>query len=487
MSSDYLFTANEIVKALPGRLIADRKINVKNVEIDSRNCKTGSLFVPLKGRRTDGHFFLESALKNGAELAFITETYFRENRQEIDGLVRNYGAGFIIVKNILAALQDLARHHIRKYPAVKTIGITGSSGKTTVKEIIGSILRQSSNISINKGNFNSEIGLPLSVFGIKGNHEYAVFEMGVSRKGEMDLLVDIVRPHVAVVTNIGRAHIGFFGSIDSIAEEKRKIFSRFAGSQVGFIHEDEKFFSILSREVDGKINRYGIKNTPGFSGYEALGIDGYIIDYKDVKIKFPLAGIYNLNNALGAISVADYLAIKQSDIKKGLESVEPLFGRGEVIKNDVTIIRDCYNANPESISESIACVDELQWDGRKVFVIGSMLELGDISSDAHAELGKRVAGSNADAVFFFGKETEVSCREFRCDRKILNNKSVTSCWTSSFNELREQVLDYIKTGDLVFLKGSRSLELERLTTPILDRSASSRIEGKQTYQKGNGC
>ncbi len=342
-----------------------------------------------------------------------------------------------------------------------TIGVTGSSGKTTTKEIIGAILKEEAETAVNEGNLNSEIGLPIAALQVRKNHAFAVFEMGMNRAGEMDVLVNIVRPSFAVITNIGNAHIGILGSKKAIAEEKKKIFSLFTGRETGFIPEHDDFSDFLKSDVRGKVVMFGEKTTPGYRGMTDMGVDGLLIDWEDLHIRFPLLGTHNLHNALAAITVTLELGVSKRSIRQGLEKVRPLFGRSEILKGAVTVIQDCYNANPESVRRALDFLDQVPWKGRKVIVFGSMMELGTETEQAHADVGTRLGVSRAAATFFFGREAQKAFLSFRDAQG-----EGYSYWTDDFDALRREVLQFVRQGDLVLLKGSRSVALERLAEPL---------------------
>ena len=459
-----LFDLPEIAEITLGTPIAGVLDGVvSNVTIDSRECGEGSLFAPLPGRNTDGHNYLKEACEKGSTLCFVSRRYGLEHLAEIRRFSEQFQTLFLEVGDVLESLQTLARHHMNKCTRVEVIGITGSNGKTATKEILGSILRNHTSAAVNEGNLNSEIGLPLAVFRVDPGDEYAIFEMAVDHSGEMELLADIVRPELAAVTNIGTAHIGIFGSLEGIAEEKRQIFKYFSDESTGFVFEEEPHFQLLEAGAErGRVIPYGATTTPGFEDSRDLGLEGMGIIWRGKEMRLPLIGSHNLNNALCALSIAQFLEIPEESIRRGVEAVRPLFGRGEVLHGRVTLIRDCYNANTESVIGAIDFVDSLSWTGRKILILGSMREMGDHEETEHRAVGERLARSAAEAIFLFGKELEAA-------RAVFNpTEGRTIYWTESFEKLEEWVADYIRTDDLVLLKGSRAMKMERLTKLLLE-------------------
>jgi UDP-N-acetylmuramoyl-tripeptide--D-alanyl-D-alanine ligase len=398
--------------------------------------------------------------------------------EELRAIVERFGTAAIAVPDTLASLQTLARFHMRWLASAQDskvptrIGVTGSNGKTTTKEIIGKILSSAAPTVVNEGNLNSEIGLPIACFAVRPTHRYAVFEMGMNRRGEMDILADIVRPDLALITNIGSAHIGLLGSRAEIAKEKRKVFAHFDGRQTAFLPESEEFFPLLSEGLRGKIVRFGPSSTLGFTGSESKGLDGTIIHWEGSRIRFPLFGPYNLANALGAISVARELGVPNAEIRDGLEAVAPLFGRSQIITGRVTVAVDCYNANPDSMDRAVSFIGALPWEGRKIVVLGAMRELGEQTAEAHRALGESLRTAPFHAVFLFGPEMESAWKALAgapaADRVR---------WLTDMESLGEQLGALLSDGDLVLLKGSRGLELEKVLPRIMGDVARSDRQG----------
>lgn len=459
-----LFTAEQILEVTGAVLIQRGSLEMREAVTDSRAAGPGSLFFPLPGSRTDGHLYLEDALSRGAAGFVAASSQSRRVEGSPLELAKRSGAWGFFVADPLKALQDLAAYHLGRLKGVLRIGITGSNGKTTTKEILGSILGQEGNAAVNEGNLNSEIGLPLAALRVREDHRYAVFEMGINHPGEMDLLAGMVRPELALITNIGSAHIGFLGSREAIAREKRKIFNAFSGREKAFLHEDEEFFDYLAAGARGKVIAFGPRTTPGYRWSETLGLDGTTVHWEGLQVRFPLFGAHNLVNALAAVSVSVELGINKNKIKMGLESVRPLFGRSQILKGPVTVLLDCYNSNPDSVAQVLDFMRALEWRGRKVAILGSMLELGEQEADGHRRTGRLAAHSGLDALLLFGAEMEPASETLKGE-----GFPGFSAWTDDFDTLRAWVRDLIRPGDLVLLKGSRGVELERLL-PILQGS-----------------
>ncbi|MCX7787028.1 MAG: UDP-N-acetylmuramoyl-tripeptide--D-alanyl-D-alanine ligase [Spirochaetes bacterium] len=459
-----LFQFSEIVRIVGGSpyyLPLTEQGGITSVISDSRQASRGCLFVPLKGERTDGHYYIQEVFSKGGKASFVALEFWNQSRDSLQSYAVKYRGAYVIVPSPLEALHKLAEGYLRK-KKVHRIGVTGSNGKTTTKEILGTILSQSSSTFMNRGNLNSEIGLPLSVFEVQDDHRWAVFEMGMNHPGEIQALAQIVKPEIGILTNIGTAHIGNLGSQEAIAAEKKQLLLSLPSGGVGFIHEDEAFAPFLKEGVKARIQTFGERTTPGYGGAKNLGLKGWEMYLEGRRIRFPLIGRFNLRNALAAIAVCKELGVGISEIQMGLESVKPLFGRSQIIEGPITILLDCYNANPNSMQEALNFFHEIEWSGRRVGVFGSMKELGSYEGEAHRTLGEWILQKKLDGVFLYGEAMET----------VYQMLQSSAHRVPVFLEQRIEVLatklkEFLKEGDLVLIKGSRSLELERVVSYIV--------------------
>ena len=430
-----------------------------SVFIDSRETLPGGLFVALKGNTQDGHRFVEAAFKAGASGALVARSALEDRGLDLIGLCQRWNKVLIAAEDTLKALQDAAAAYLRQFVNLKRIGITGSSGKTTTKEIAAAIIGQEKSVVMNQGNYNSETGLPLSVFRVRSHHEVGIFEAAMNQKGEMAPLARILDPHLALITNIGSAHIGNLGSRDAIAEEKKQIFSYFNGNNTAFIPADDDYRDFLAKDILGKVVFYGASSLPAFNNFRDLGLSGTEIVWEGRPLRFNLPGSFNLNNALAAAALALEMPVSADSIRIGLESVKPLFGRGEIFQGRVTLIRDCYNSNPESLEAALDFCDTLNWPGRRIYVLGSMLELGDLSEEAHAALGRRLISCRGDMVCLYGEEMRAAADVLEHPRFM---------FTTDMEKLSRVLDSSVEKGDLVLLKGSRGCALESLTEILVE-------------------
>ncbi len=465
MGEKLLLTVQELLNATKGKLYSICSCEgFESVVTDSRNVSNNSLFIPLIGEMQDGHKYVVKAFENGASIALVQESSMREF-ESIYKTLRDNDKTLIIVENTLKALQDAAALFVKKFPHLKKVAITGSNGKTTAKECIGSVLAQKYSVITNVGNLNSETGLPLSMFTITKEHEIGVFEMGTNRRGEIKEITDVFSPDVALITNIGTAHIGILGTQQQIAEEKKEIFSNFTPSCTGYVFEDDPFTDFLKKDVIGTVNTYGVKSTSGIESVELSGLSGSTIFYQGKKILFPLIGKHNAQNAIAAIAIGQHFGLKANEIKKGLENIKPLFGRSEILEGEPTIIQDCYNGSFESMSASLDFLHNLDWKGKKIAFLGDMLELGNQSYDLHTKVLKSAIESPIEVFALVGENFSKAYSSIKEE----HNK-VVFCIESTDDdniiELCNNVKKEINPNDIVLFKGSRGIRLERAISTL---------------------
>jgi UDP-N-acetylmuramoyl-tripeptide--D-alanyl-D-alanine ligase len=409
-----MFSRQEILTALKGaRILGDGKKRIRGISTDSRSIKPGELFIPLQGEKFDGRKFIPQAIRKGA-LA-------------------------LEVKDGLSALQALAAYHRGKFN-IPVIGITGSCGKTTTKGMLAAILSQEFPALQNEENFNNEVGVPLTLLKLTSQHKAAVIEMAMQRLGEIRALAAIVKPTIAVVTNIGEAHLEYLKTVRNVARAKSEIFTFLRGEDFAVINQDDEHFEHLRSRVahfESRVETFGIIEPAGITPKELEGI------------KLPVPGEHNIYNALAAIAVAKILGIKKSSIKKGLEGFRPLSKRMEVINraDQVKIINDTYNANPQSTAAALKTLAALQ--GRKIAVLGDMLELGKSARAAHRRILRLARALKIDVVYAFGKLWPQSARIFGDKDQLIKN-------------LKKD----IRTRDIILVKGSRGMRMEEVVEAI---------------------
>jgi len=427
-----------------------------DVCIDSRACRPGSLFVALPGEVTDGHRFVAAAHAAGAIAAIVRAPH------DEDGAP--WPLPVVVVPDALVALQQLAAWYVTEH-LLETVrvGITGSNGKTTTKEILAAVLRTRYEVFASRGNLNSETGLPLSVLSTPPGVACAVYEMAMSNPGEMAPLARIVRPSHAVITNIGTAHIGQLGSRRAIADEKRQIAAAFTGVETLYIPEDDDFREVLAADVRGTVALTG----PGTQEASLSAVpDGVAIALDGHRGVLPLRGVHNGRNGLVAIAVAVSLGVPAADALAALTDVRLPDGRSQVLSlGEVTVLNDSYNANPGSM---VAAIEMAESMGATVLVLGDMYELGEFEAAGHREVLQAALSSSARAICLVGPRFRTIAEE---DPGAASPSRVSLA--DSIEGAATVLQRIVAPGDTVLLKGSRAVALERLI-PVLEKGATSR-------------
>jgi UDP-N-acetylmuramoyl-tripeptide--D-alanyl-D-alanine ligase len=451
MESFYL---KELIHAVNGKfIIGDLNILVKGISIDSRTIKNGEVYFAIQGNRYDGHDFISEAIEKGASSIVCS-------RNDID-LVKSFPKLPSVIKtdDTLVALEEFAKAYRSKFQNIKTIGITGSNGKTTTKEILTSILSVRGETLSNKGNLNNRIGLPLSIFNLTQSVEYAVFEMGTSLHGEIKILSDIVKPDLGIITNIGFSHLETFLSLEGVFKEKKVLYESVKESGCVIVNNDDKLLKTISNTGNRKIVTFALDaNADVYAKNIILYPDQTVFDlfYKEifVKVSMPAKGRFNVANALAAASCAIGFGFSLEEIKKGIEKFIPPKMRMETLitSGGAVLINDAYNANPSSIREAIETVIQ-SYPGKEInLVLGDMLELGDKSPDYHFELGKFINGQNVKSVNLYGKMS-LNTREALTDKNVFYSKDLHTL----LRNLEQLPVD----NNSVFLfKASRGMRLE---------------------------
>ncbi|WP_127812906.1 UDP-N-acetylmuramoyl-tripeptide--D-alanyl-D-alanine ligase [Bacillus thuringiensis] len=425
-------------------------LEIHGVCIDSKNMKEGNLFAPII-RVKDGHDYVKEAMDNGAVASLWKKSYGTPPK----------GVPIIFVDDTLFALQQLA-HFYRRELKVKVIGITGSSGKTTVKDIISTILSTTHRVHKTKGNLNSQIGLPLTILEMKRDTEFLILEMGMSEKGQIRNLSKIAQPDVAVITMIGQSHLETLGSKEEIAKAKLEIIDGLKGNGLLLYNGDEAL--LLQNKNLPSINckAFGEKYTNDlFPTNVQLDEYGIHFELNDSNIQYdvPLHGKHNILNTIVGIAVGQYYNVTAEKIQEALRQVNITHMRFQFItaKAGFTIINDAWNASPSSMKAAIETLQKLKVYNKKMIVIGDMLELGKEAETYHREIGKMLNEESIQYVFTYGELAGIVAEEAR--------KNFETGKVQSFNnkaKLAEEVLKVVKKKDVVLLKGSRGMALEEI-------------------------
>jgi UDP-N-acetylmuramoyl-tripeptide--D-alanyl-D-alanine ligase len=426
---------------------------VKGVSIDTRKIESGNVFVPFKGENVDGHQFVRQAINNGASAALW------------DINVPNPPADIpvIVVEDPLLALQSLANQY-RHELDLKVVGITGSNGKTTTKDIVANLLSVKYRVHKTQGNYNNHIGLPLTILSLPRDSEVAVLEMGMSGFGEIELLSEISQPDAAIITNIGESHLQDLGSREGIAKAKLEIVKglkpdglfAYCGDepllQEGVKELDLKYVETFGRSESNSIYPTKIEMNNQGSYFETSLAEGE-------TFFLPVLGQHNIHNALAGILIARHFGLRLDEIKEGLQSLKLTQMRMEMVKGKKgeSIINDAYNASPTSMKAAIGLVSELEGYHTKVLVLGDMLELGDHEKDFHQEIGRMIDQEKVQLVFTFGHLGSFIAKG------ALENFPEDRVQSFSDKESLTRELTSIITGDeLLLFKASRGMRLEEI-------------------------
>jgi len=442
---------NQVKKIVGGTYQGDEallKKKIKRISINSNDIHKDDLFIGIKGEKFNGDLFASSAIQKGAIAAIIST-----NQKEIKNK--------IIVKSGREALGKLAQYW-KSQSKIPLVAITGSNGKTTTKEMIGSIvsshLKSKKKLLMSQGNFNNDIGLPLSLLNIQKIQKCAVVEMGMNHKGEISYLSKIAIPDIAVITNIAEAHIEFFRSKKGIAKAKSEIFEGLKKDGTAIINRDDEFYSLMKNAARAKkIISFGLnKKSDVYLKKTAQGISQIHTPKGSIDIKVKLQGEHNLKNVLAAVASTIALKIPLKTIKKGIEDIKPVHGRLEVKKgfNGSMVIDDTYNANPESMR---AAIDVLaNQDYEKILIIGDMGELGKKAAQYHASIATHINKKKTLHVVGIGKLTKHTIDKCNGNAKWFNNKK----------ELIQYVKSKIRKNSCVLVKGSRFMKMEEVVEAL---------------------
>ncbi len=446
------FTNEEIQKAagaqpvisVPGGCFAD-------VKTDTRVVGEGDLFVALKGERFDGHDFVLQAVRQGAAGVMVSQM-----REEY----KSCGAAIFLVPDTLKAYQDLANFHRRRF-AIPVVAVTGSVGKTSTRTMIASVLSQRFCVLQTEKNFNNEIGLPYTLLQLAPHHEACVVEMGMRGRGQIAELAAIAEPTVGVVTNVGKCHIELLGSQENIAKAKAELIEKLDRSGTAILNQDDEYAAKMAELCCGRVVTYGIKNY-SFVRAEEINASETGVTFtchmgeEQFCAYIPALGRHHVYNGLAAAAAGYCAGLHSEEIRKGLAAYAGVPMREELVRiGPYTFINDAYNANPASMREAVWSLSSLV-KGRKIAVLGGMLELGEWTRSEHETLGKYIAAENIDMLITLGEPAAYIAQAAKqCGMEAVFN-------VSTHEEGARYLKALLKPGDTVLLKGSRGLAVEKI-------------------------
>ena len=424
---------------------------IKAISTDSRAVNTGTLFVALRGERFDAHDFAQTAVNNGARALLV--------ERELPIAVPQ-----LVVANTQKAMGQIGAY-IKQTIAPKSVALTGSNGKTSVKEMLATILSQSHSVLYTAGNFNNEVGVPLTLLRLEPQHEYGVFELGANHLGEINYTSSLVQPDVAMVNNVASAHLEGFGSLEGVAKAKSEIFNHLAADGVAVINADDDFAGVMRKAA--KVYRQLSFSSQGqVADVLATDLKADIVGRYQFQLSYngearqvilPLSGRHQVSNALAATSICLALGLSLDEIVAGLKLLTPVKGRMLPTQlGRILLIDDSYNANPASVGAAIDWLQEIE--GNRCLVLGDLGELGDNAALLHRQLGEKAKLQGIDALFSLGELSRNSCEAFSGQHFTHLDELVVGL-INYFNQLSGNVT--------VLVKGSRSAKMERVVEALI--------------------
>jgi UDP-N-acetylmuramoyl-tripeptide--D-alanyl-D-alanine ligase len=475
-------TAGELRSVVKGKILGGRGNEIfTGLSTDSRTIQPGELFWALKGERYDGHDFASPAVARGA-LGILVEEEKTLGKIEFSKTV------VIAVRDSLRALGDLAMWWRHQFDA-PVAAVTGSAGKTTTKEMAGSILAQEADTLTTQGNFNNLIGLPLTVLGLAGRHRRVVLEMGMNRPGEIDRLTEIADPDYGVITNVAGAHLEGLGSIEAVARAKTELIRRMSDRGTAILNGDDDRLMSAASGIGKKVVTFGLRrgNDVRAEDVKTEGWGGSSFRLKHggrartVHLRVP--GMQNISNALAAAALSLCMNVSPDLIARGLYAYRGLKGRFKIVplKSGTTLVDDTYNSNPASLEAAVESIQSMFPKEKRIIVgLGDMLELGDASVAAHREAGERVADLGAEHFFVMGKYAREMIKG-AVDKGFPSHRASV---VHAPEEMADEIRAVMKRGDLVFLKGSRRMRLDRTAADLKKSGPEERIHEKDKQDPG---
>ena len=446
----------EIVKATKGALLKEADVKeIKAVSTDTRKIEEGTMFIALKGENFNGNNYVLDAFNKGAKIAIVDEVKCDLNELKED-------VALIKVQNTGRALMDLAKFYREKL-GLKVVGITGSAGKTSTKDLVAAVLSYKYKVFKTKGNFNNEIGLPLMILELDSTYDVAILEMGMRGLGQIKELAEIASPDLGIITNIGISHIEILKTRENILKAKMEIATFFDKNNTLVVCGNDDFLGALP-EAEYKIVKTGVGENFKIGAkniaLEELSSKFTVYDgEKEEEFSLDMPGEHNISNLMLGIAIAKELGVSFEEMKRGLKNIEATSMRLELIKKDgFTILNDCYNSSPVAVKSAIDVMKNIEGK-RRIAVLGTMRELGHKSEEAHEEIGKYAKENGIEKVLCFGDFSENIKEGYGEGCTVYENKE----------ELIKDLLNIICDGDIILVKASRSLKFEEITKALLEK------------------
>ncbi|MGE3537496.1 MAG: UDP-N-acetylmuramoyl-tripeptide--D-alanyl-D-alanine ligase [Candidatus Tectimicrobiota bacterium] len=466
----YTWTLADLVHVTRGRLLSGQaSARVSSVSTDTRTLQPGDLFIALRGEQMDGHQFVSTALQRGAAAVLVSDA---QALPAVSRLPAATPPGVILVHDTLQAFQALALARRQRFPGT-VVAITGSNGKTTVKEMSAAVLQQRLRTYKAPGNLNNHIGVPLALLQLDDSHEVAVLEMGMNHLGEIRQLCAMALPHIGVITNIGLAHVGYLGSIAAIQQAKGELIEALDTSSTAIVNADDPRALALGQRAAGRVLTFGLGTGADVRGrIEAdRGLEGVLgtlcLEHREYPLHLPVPGAHQMLNALAAAAVGVALGLSAADILAGVQSYHGTYGRLAVKRGQagVRLIDDTYNASPQSMQAALHCLARTRVQGQRLAILGDMLELGESGPALHADIGALVARSGVQQLITYGplaQHIAQGAQDAGMDAERIHR-------TSRQEEVLTVLAPLLRSGDIVLVKGSRGMAMERLVQALVAR------------------
>lgn len=440
--------------------------DVTGISIDTRTIQSGDLFFAIQGKRLDGHQFVGQAIAQGASACVV--------KQGTD--IGDGNAPLLTVDDVNQALARFA-HWYRRQQKATVIGVTGSVGKTTTRNMVHTALAPYLKGIQSPANYNNEFGVPLSIAQLEQGHQYAVLELGASQTGEIRMLAEMARPEIGVISGIGPSHLEYFGTLQCTAEAKAELFEQLPASGLAIVNGDDRYAEFLISRSPAPAFRVGLSDD---NDLRAVGVhqgeSGLTFQVEGTEFVVPVVGQHFVYPALIAIAIGKILGLTSQELAESLRAFEPVRGRCHVeLIGDWTIVDDAYNSSPVSMRAACELLSDWPTTGERVLVMGDMLELGPDSASYHYEIGKKIAGSAIDWLFVCGDQAAAVVQgavenQFPAGRVVQG---------TDIEEIKADVFSRLEPGDVVLVKGSRGMRMERLIEYLKQQVASQATQGEQ--------
>jgi UDP-N-acetylmuramoyl-tripeptide--D-alanyl-D-alanine ligase len=477
-----LLTVEELREVISTKILAGSgagwmKQPARQISLDSRSTRPGDLFLAMKGERFDGHDFVGAALSRGAVGAIVHDSYdvgalaIKPNTKRM--------APFILgVRDPLFAYQQLATHHRSRFD-IPVVAVTGSNGKTTTKEMVASVMAHRWRVLKTEGNLNNRIGVPQTLFRLNGRHEGAVIEMGVDHVGQTTRLCEMARPTIGIITNIGPDHLEFFGSMEGSAQSKAELLDLLPADGAAVLNADDPYYDYLAARAVCRVVSFGFSSKADVRATDVKsdGRNGTIFrlllpgKVRHTIVRIHVQGDHNVTNALAAAAVGAVLGLPGAVIAQGLSRFRPAAMRSQVfVSHGITVINDCYNANPASMKAAVQLLAQRGAGRKKIAVLGDMLELGSNAVPLHEEVGMFVAQQGIDQLVACG--TLGRSLAEGAERAGLDRKNIVLAQDAAVAAAAVKAI--VKPGDVVLVKASRGMKLEHVAQALQGTKRTAR-------------